>query len=75
MDSLSELRQVALDPVAVQTARYGIALLFSLAALSKARHFSIFRATMLDYQLVPARLLGVAAFAVLGLEFFIALSV
>jgi len=74
VESLNDLRQMLQDPVAVQAARYGIALLFAVAAVSKAKHFSIFRATILDYQLVPKQLLGLAALAVLGLEFFIALS-
>lgn len=59
----------------MHAARYGIAVLFLLAAISKARHFSIFRATMLDYQLLPQALLGFTATTVLVLELFIPLGV
>ena len=64
-----------MDPAVVYTARFGIATLFVSAAISKARNYSIFRATLLDYQLVPKQLLGFVAALVLTIEFLVVVSV
>ena len=72
---MSQLSHLFSDPVAVYAARGAIALLFAMAAVSKARNFSIFRATLLDYELVPKPMLGVVATMVLGLEIAIAVLV
>ncbi|MGR8949287.1 MAG: MauE/DoxX family redox-associated membrane protein [Gammaproteobacteria bacterium] len=72
---MMQLSQIMHDPVAICAARGGIALLFALSALSKARHFSIFRATLMDYEIVPQPILGAAAALVLALEASIVLLV
>ena len=73
--SLSDVTKFLADPAVVHAARYGIAVLFVAAAISKARNFSIFRATMLDYQLIPHALLGLIAALILALELFIPVGV
>lgn len=68
MLNLGDIAKYLSDPAVVYAARYGIGLLFLLAAVSKARNYSIFRATMLDYQLIPQAFLSTAAALVLILE-------
>lgn len=75
MATLTDIERILMDPAVVHTARYGIAALFAFAAISKARNYSVFRATMLDYQLVPKHLLGICAALVFALELFISCSV
>ena len=65
---VQDLNQILTDPVAVYAARGGIALLFGLAVWAKIRNFSVFRATLADYQLVPQPLISAAAILVVGLE-------
>lgn len=68
------LTQLLTDPVAIHAARAGIALLFALAAWSKLRNLSVFRATLADYELVPKVVLKPAALLVIGLELFVVIG-
>ena len=65
---LTQLTQLLSDPVAVYAARAGIALLFVFAVWSKLRNFSIFRATLADYELFPAMFVKPVASLVVILE-------
>ena len=64
-----------LDPIFVYAAAYAIAGLFIKAALDKLRAFSVFRATLQDYALLPAGLVSPCAVLVVAIEAFIALGV
>ena len=71
---LLHLTQLLSDPVAIYAARAGIALLFALAAWSKVRNLSVFRATLADYELVPKVVLKPVALTVVGVEIFIVIG-
>lgn len=59
----------AIDPILLAIAHYAVAMLFLGSAYAKATNFAVFRATLAEYELVPAALVGAAAllFAVLEL--------
>lgn len=63
-----EFVSVLTDPLVILSARIAIALLFLVAVVSKLRHYSVFRATILDYQLAPKPLVGIVAISVITLE-------
>ena len=69
---LAQLNQLLTDPVAIYAARGGIALLFALAAWSKIKSVSVFRATLADYQLFPPGFVAPVAILVIVLEIAIA---
>lgn len=57
-----------MDPVVETTLRVALVLLFLSSASHKLRAFVAFRATLADYRLVPAPLLGAAALGVVWAE-------
>jgi hypothetical protein len=59
---------LVLDPILTLTANYCVALLFLLACYGKVRSFGVFRATLADYELVPAPLLGPCAVLIIAVE-------
>jgi uncharacterized membrane protein YphA (DoxX/SURF4 family) len=64
----------ALDPILTLTANYCVALLFLFACYGKVRSFSVFRATLADYELVPGALVGLSAIFIVVLELAIGLG-
>jgi Methylamine utilisation protein MauE len=63
-----------LDPILVLVANLGVACLFLLACYGKLTGFVVFRATLADYELVPASLTGVVASAVIASEMAIGIG-
>lgn len=63
-----------LDPILVLVANYGMAWLFLLACYGKLTEFAVFRATLADYELMPASSTGVIAATVIVLELAIGIG-
>ncbi len=65
---------MALDPVVSAIVRVGLAGLFGLAALHKARDLRAFAATVQDYRIVPERWTPAVPIALIGAEGAIAVA-
>jgi len=63
-----------LDPIVVLIANYCVALLFLLACYGKLSAFAVFRATLAEYELMPASVTGLCASIVIGLELAIGIG-
>jgi len=62
----------AIDPIIIAIAQYAVALLFCGSATAKVTNFAVFRATLAEYELVPAALVGPAAVFFAAVEGIIA---
>jgi len=63
-----------MDPTVDATLRAAFALLFLVAASHKLRDFVRFRTTLGDYRLLPAAVVPLAAFVVIGVEIAVGLA-
>jgi hypothetical protein len=63
-----------LDPIVALVAHYCVALLFLSAGYAKATALPQFRATMVDYELIPGSLAGIAAVGLVAIEIAIAIA-
>lgn len=64
----------AIDPILLAIAHYAVALLFLGSAYAKVSNFTVFRATLGEYELVPSALVGLAAVVFATVELFIGVA-
>ncbi len=63
-----------IDPILLAIAHFAVALLFLGSAYAKVSNFAVFRATLAEYELVPAALVGCAAMIFASAELLIGVA-